>query len=94
MAGESYTTTHHGTIREWAEERNGVPALIEGTEGAGAGVLRIHFPDYSQTDAEFEEIAWETFFDQFEENDLAMVYQEETRDGELSRFNKFVSRNG
>ena len=33
-----------------------------------------------------------SFFDKFEEANLAFIYQEETADGELSRFCKFVDR--
>lgn len=84
----SQTTTDHDEIRRWAEKRGGRPARVGGT-GEG-GVLRIHFGD-GEDDA-LEDIAWEEFFEVFEESQLAMVYQEETKDGGESRFNKLVSR--
>lgn len=89
--GAALTTTDHDTIRRWAEERGGRPARVRETEekGAGAGVLRI---DFEEPDEALEEIDWRTFFDTFEEKGLALLYQEETAEGEVSRFNKIVSR--
>ncbi|HEU4714868.1 MAG TPA: hypothetical protein VFS76_25125 [Pyrinomonadaceae bacterium] len=55
-------------------------------------MLRIDYPGYSGKDS-LEEISWEEFFDGFEKNELAFLYQEETKDGELSRFSKLVDRN-
>ena len=90
---QSKTTTDHETIRQWAEARGGVPATIRRTEkGDEPGVLRIHFPNRGEDDKTFDEINWDTFFDKFEENDLAFLYQEETDEGKKSRFFKLVSR--
>lgn len=85
----SQTTTDHDEIRRWAEERDGRPSRVKGT-GEG-GVLRIDFGD---KDDSLEEIAWDEFFEVFEDSGLAMVYQEETKDGSVSRFNKLVRRDG
>jgi hypothetical protein len=41
-----------------------------------------------------EEIAWDEWLEAFEDNRLAFLYQEETKEGEESRFSKLVSRNG
>ena len=92
MAGESQTTTDHNTIREWVERRGGRPAAVKGTGSNGdPGILRIDYPGRGDDEA-LEEISWEEFFDAFEANNLAFVYQEDTADGEESRFSKFVSR--
>ncbi len=89
----SQTTTNHNEIRKWVEERGGHPARVKGTEkGKSSGVLRIDYPGYSGEDR-LEEISWEEFFEGFEENELAFLYQEKTSDGELSRFSKLVDRN-
>jgi len=89
---ESKTTTNHNTIRQWAEEREGVPATVTETEKKGQpGILRIDFPDFSGEET-LEEISWEDFFEKFESANLAFVYQEETEDGGISRFCKFVER--
>lgn len=92
-AAESKTTTDHNTIRKWVEKRHGRPATVKSTAAKGqhAGILRIHFPEYSGTE-KLEEISWEEFFKKFEESKLAFLYQEKTADGETSTFNKFVNR--
>jgi hypothetical protein len=93
MSDESKVTTDHEEIRHWVEERGGQPATIEGTEQGDeeAGVLRIDFPG-GAGNPPLEPISWEAFFEKFDDADLAMVYQEETADGETSYFCKFVSR--
>src|SRR5204862_3911787 len=90
MAGESQKTTNHDEIRKWVEERKGRPAAVKATERKGdPGLLRIDFPGYSGEDS-LEPISWEEFFKKFDENTLAFLYQEETRDGKPSRFFKFI----
>ena len=89
----SNTTTNHNEIRRWVEERGGHPARVKGTEkGKSSGVLRIDYPGFSGEDR-LEEISWEEFFEGFEDNELAFLYQEKTSDGELSRFSKLIDRN-
>jgi hypothetical protein len=87
---ESRQTLDHDKIRRWAEMRGGKPATVRGTAAADdeAGILRIAFT----RDEDLEEIDWDEFFDKFEDADLAFLYQEETADGEPSRFFKFVAR--
>jgi len=93
MAGESKITTDHGEIQSWVEERGGKPARVRGTEGKNdAGLLRVDYPGFSGEDT-LETITWEEFFEAFDENDLAFLYQEKTTDGKLSRFSKFIDRN-
>lgn len=91
MSDESQTTTNHDEIREWVEERDGQPAYVEDTENGNNGVLRIDFPNQGDDD-DLDDISWDEFFETFEENDLAFLYQKETSDGDTSYFNKFVSR--
>jgi hypothetical protein len=88
---ETSTTTDHDTIRRWAEERDGRPASVRGTGDGDPGVLRIDFPGGAGED-ELEHIAWEAWFDKFERNDLALLYQEEKKGGEGSTFFKLVKR--
>lgn len=89
---QSETTTNHDEIRRWVEERGGVPARVKDTGGDGdPGVLRIDYPGRGE-DESLEQISWEEWFEAFEENDLAFLYQEETKDGSESRFSKLVSR--
>ncbi len=86
----SKQTTDHDEIRRWVEERDGRPATVRGTaeRGEEAGLLRIKFRD----DEDLEEIEWKEFFDKFDEEKLAFLYQEQTADGDESRFFKFVER--
>jgi hypothetical protein len=92
MSSHSKTTTNHEEIRKWAEERNGKPSHVKRTGGAhDAGILRIDFPGYSG-EGKLEEISWEEFFEKFDEQGLALVYQEKTAEGQKSNFNKLVAR--
>lgn len=88
---ESRTTTDHEEIRQWVEARDGHPAIVKGTEKGGSALLRIDYPGFSGED-KLEEIEWDEFFQIFDENKLAFLYQEKTEDGGLSRFSKFVER--
>jgi hypothetical protein len=88
---ESNTTTDHDGIRKWVEERGGRPAIVKGTEKGDSALLRIDYPGYSGADT-LEEIEWDEFFEIFDDNQLAFLYQNETEDGGKSRFSKFVNR--
>lgn len=83
--------TDHEEIQSWAEERGGVPACVRGTGGKkDVGMIRIDFPDGPEPS--LQEISWDEWFDKFDENDLALVYQDKTVRGQPSRFNKLVKR--
>ena len=84
---EAKTTTDHEEIRKWAEQRDGHPARVK--DGGEGGILRI---DFGKPEDSLEEIGWDRFFEIFDENRLAFLYQEKTKDGGPSRFNKFVER--
>ena len=87
---QSSTTTDHGQIRQWVEDRGGHPAKVKGTdEKGGSGVLVIDYPGYSGTET-LEAITWDEFFEGFEENKLAFLYQDEKDD--KSRFSKLINR--
>jgi hypothetical protein len=89
---DAKTTTNHNEIRKWVEARGGHPACVKGTGGKGdPGMLRIDYPGFSG-DETLQEISWEEFFKAFEDNDLALLYQDKTADGKESRFSKFVAR--
>jgi hypothetical protein len=86
----SKTTIEHDEIRRWVSERGGYPARVKGTNEKG-GVLRIDYPGYSGEET-LQTITWTEFFKGFDENQLAFVYEDETKSGEQSRFSKLVSR--
>ncbi len=86
------TTTDHGAIRKWVEARGGCPARVKRTgTGGDPGILRIDFPGFSGQQS-LESIGWDEFFRWFDKNQLAFIYQDRTRNGKESRFNKLVSR--
>ena len=88
----SNVTTNHEQIKQWVEERGGNPARVKGTESKNsAGLLRIDYPGFSG-EQRLEEISWEEFFDAFDKNGLAFLYQDKTADGKLSRFSKLIDR--
>lgn len=90
MSGERYLTRDHDTIRRWAGERGGTPSSVRSTRGdEGPGMIRLDFPGYAGDD-ELEEISWEEWFRKFDENDLVLLYQETTSDGERSNFSKLL----
>jgi anaerobic selenocysteine-containing dehydrogenase len=86
------TTHDHDEIRKWAEQRGGKPTHVKGTGGGhDPGILRIDFPGYSG-EGKLEPISWDEFFEKFDAQQLALIYQEKTAEGEQSNFNKIVSR--
>jgi hypothetical protein len=90
--GSARATTDHDEIQRWVEARGGYPAHVKATGGKGdLGILRIDFPGFSGEDS-LERTDWETWFAAFDENQLAFVHQDETAEGEESRFNKLISR--
>lgn len=90
MAQQTKETTDHEKIKSWAAEREGKPSVVT-EDGNPTEMLRIDFPGYAEDN--LEEISWDEWFDLFEENDLKLLYQEETKEGEKSNFNKLVDRN-
>jgi hypothetical protein len=93
MDHTSKTTIDHDEIRRWAEARGARPSSVKGTgEGDDPGILRLDFPGGEEE--AFEEISWDEFFEKFEDNQLALVYQEQKADGEPSFFSKLVRREG
>lgn len=82
------TTTDHGTIRTWAESKGGKPAAVDRTHrGDDVGIIRIMFPDAPRSEHEsLVEISWDEFFREFDERELALLYEPD------SMFSKLVGR--
>ncbi len=93
MASQSKTTTNHDQIRRWAEARHAQPARVKGTgsRGRDPGMIRLDFPGYSGR-GKLEPISWDQWFKSFDDNDLALVYQEKTAGGQRSNYNTLVAR--
>ncbi|GGK48342.1 hypothetical protein [Salinarimonas ramus] len=81
-------TTDHDTIRKWAEGKGGKPAAVSRTHGDDSvGIVRIMFPDADQSKhGALTEISWDEFFAQFEDAELALLYEP------TSMFSKIVGR--
>jgi hypothetical protein len=91
-SSESKVTTNHDEIRRWVEERGGQPARVKDTESKNSqGLLRIDYPGFSG-EGSLEAISWEEFFEGFDDNKLAFLYQDKTKDGKESRFSKLIER--
>jgi hypothetical protein len=89
--GRSLATTHHEVIRQWAEERDGRPATVPGTEHEGRlGVLRI---DFGKETEGLQEVSWDEWFETFDERGLNFIYQETRTDGDQSNFFRLENPN-
>ncbi len=83
----------HDEIRQWAEERGAIPTRVKGTGGQNdVGILRLHFPEFSQDDEKLEPISWDEFFEEFDRKRLALLVEDRMPDGRPSNFNKIISR--
>lgn len=92
MASDSLTTTDHEEIRTWAEKNDGEPSSVKGTaKGEHVGVLRLDFPG-GAGEEDLEHISWDEWFEKFEDNKLAFLYQTEKASGETSTFFKLIRR--
>jgi hypothetical protein len=88
-AGRSLATTSHEVIRQWAEERGGVPATVDGTEhGDHLGVLRF---DFGGDNERLRQVSWDEWFATFDARKLNFLYQEERKDGRQSTFFRLES---
>ena len=87
--GRSLATTSHEVIRRWAEDRDAVPATVEGTEhGDHLGVLRFDFGGDSEN---LRHVSWDEWFATFDTRKLNFLYQEERKDGNQSNFFRLES---
>jgi len=56
-------------------------------------MIRIEFPDAPNSrDEKLEEISWDDFFEKFDDQRLALVYQDKLTRGGQSNFYKLVKR--
>lgn len=85
---EQKKTTDHNAIQQFAENRDMKPAAVKTTTSdGGQEMIRLMQPKSSESDNEnLKEISWNEWFEDFDKNKLALVYDEE------SNFNKLVNR--
>ncbi|MGH8019129.1 MAG: hypothetical protein ACREIA_12715, partial [Opitutaceae bacterium] len=55
------------------------------------GVLRLDVPEQRNAET-LEGISWDAFFEKFDEDRLALIYQERTGEGKYSSFHRLVGR--
>lgn len=56
------------------------------------GIIRLHFPEFSEENEKLERIDWDEWFDEFDQRSLALLVEVTTAEGSQSNFNKLVNR--
>jgi len=96
-------TTDHNVILRWAQDRGGRPAAVTPRTGHNhTPSVYIDFPGHpahaaiakawSASGASIAPLTWDEFFERFEQDGLAFLYQERTSTGMPSRLFRIVSR--
>jgi hypothetical protein len=92
-------TTDHQEIKKWAEKFKGKPEIIPNSETeTGAIGIRIDFPGkmddtYLSDDHKPKHISWDEFFRIFEDEGLAMEYEDGNHFEDPSEAYRFILRN-
>jgi hypothetical protein len=73
----------HDEIRTWIEEGNGQPARMNESE-----LLAVYF---GRPEDDIVPLEWEEFFEIFDRNNLAFMYEERSA-GDTSSFFEFIDR--
>lgn len=73
-------TIDNDEIRAWIEERGGVPAVLKGVSEEGEESPDMLHISFDPNDPNMEEMDWEEFFERFENENLALVYDDEASD--------------
>ncbi len=73
-----------------------MPACVQRTgSSSDTGIIRLEFPDAPNSrDESLQEISWDDFFEKFDDQGLALVYQDKLARGGQSNFYKLVKRGG
>jgi hypothetical protein len=66
---------------------------VKGTgSGEDVGIIRLHFPEFSEENEKLEPIEWDEWFDEFDQRSLALLVEDTTAQGRQSNFNKLINR--
>ncbi len=89
------TTSNHGEIQRWAQERGGQPAVIDHPNArADKPGIRIDFP--GKRDDAIKDIThpvtWDEFFAVFEEQQLLLTYEDDPTDEDPEMWYHFELR--
>lgn len=96
---DTTTTIDHSGIKRWVEHHDGAPAQDTATE-SHPGRLQLIFPADTATTEQIptpetdhiEEISWTRFFEQFENENLALRYHDPEEDDTTSLNYEFADR--
>jgi hypothetical protein len=89
---QNIITHDHVQIQKWAELRQARPATATdpATDGGPESVLRFDFPPYGEESS--QELSWEDFFNEFDENQLALSIPGDSIGNVESQAYSFVAR--
>lgn len=91
MAVEKRKTHDHYEIRSWIEQHGGHPACEYGVGDGDAVLLQIDFANGTDTKPQHR-LDWDEWFETFEQQNLALLYQADMAPGEGAPFYKLVGR--
>lgn len=87
-------TVDHDTIRRWAEERSAFPVhAVAPLDRGDPRTLRIRVPG-KRMRTRVEPIQWHEWFERFDEQRFAFVFEDRAPDGKPSVTNRLVRRRG
>lgn len=69
-------TIDNDEIRAWMEERNGRPVLLKGVDEDGEESPDMLHISFDPKDTNMQEMEWEEFFERFDNENLALVYDD------------------
>jgi hypothetical protein len=90
--GETLATRSHEVIRDWAEARGAVPVSISGDDHSHQPELRRIRAGVD--DEALARIAWDEWFQAFEEDELVFVFRSTSTNGRHSNFFRLDSADG
>ena len=70
-------TVDNDEIRGWMEEHGGTPAILKETSDDGLESPDMLHISFNPQSPDMEEMDWEEFFERFENENLALVYDDE-----------------
>ena len=82
---DTYATTNHEVIRQWARERGAQPALLVDMH-LGVQSRRLDLAFTGDREAGLQRVDWKTWFDAFAASDLTFFYRTHRRDGVRSLY--------
>ncbi len=89
------TTTDHNEIRKWAEGLRGRPAILDHPIARADKLgIRIDFPGetHEVLMTEKRRASWDEFFKIFEDQRLALTYEDQPQGGDPSDWYRFEKR--